>query len=139
MSWEENEEFLPAEHQAPGSRSAPALNPNAFSFNPGASTFTPTFAAAPAAPSPAPEAPAPASVRPAAPSTPHQPADATHTAPPATSHTKTNGVAPMEEDGPAAAADRSTREEMGKFTYYLGTLYIFLHSVVRGEILWLDC
>lgn len=124
MSWEENEDFLPSENQAPASRSAaPALNPNAFSFNPGASTFSTTFAAAPAAPSPVLQAPAPASVRPAAASFQHQPADAPQTAPPAASHAITNGVAPMDEDVPANGAGRSTREEKGKLTGFLwGTI-----------------
>ncbi|CAL8464442.1 g3977 [Coccomyxa elongata] len=110
MSWEENEEFLPQEHQAPSARSAPALNPNAFSFNPGASTFTPSFAAAPAAPSATPQPPAPTVLQPASASAPHQPASASPMAMPSNSHINSNGVAPMEEDGPAEVAGSSTRE-----------------------------
>lgn len=114
MSWEENEEFLPQEHQAPSARSAPALNPNAFSFNPGASTFTPSFAAAPTAPSATPQPPAPTVLQSASASTPHQPASALPMAMSANSHINSNGVAPMDEDGPAEVAGSSTREEVGK-------------------------
>lgn len=115
MSWEENEEYLPADHQTPAPRSAPALNPNAnaFSFNPGASSFTPSWAPPPPAAAPAP-APAPALVHLAAPTTSHQPFSAPKSAPPAASHESTNGMALMDEDKAEEAAGTSAREDIGK-------------------------
>ena len=96
MSWEDNDELLPSEQSAPAPRSG-GLNPNAstFSFNPGASTFAPNFAAPP---------PPPASTAnhiPAAPVQPthHENSDA---APSASHNAIPNGIAPMDEDEPAA-------------------------------------
>ena len=99
MSWEDNEELLPTEQPAPAPRSG-GLNPNAssFSFNPGASTFSPSFAAA------APPPPPPARVAEHLPATQTAPAphENNHLEPSAAHNAVPNGIAPMDEDEPAA-------------------------------------
>ena len=96
MSWEDNDELLPSEQQAPAPTTG-GLNPNAssFSFNPGASTFAPNFAAPPPPPARTPEQ------LPAAPAQP-TPHENSHEAPSASHNAMPNGIAPMDEDEPTA-------------------------------------
>ena len=96
MSWEDNAELLQSEQPAPAPRNG-GLNPNAhtFSFNPGASAWAPNPAAPPQPPANAanhlPAAPVPPSLH-----------ESTDEAPSASHTAMPNGVAPMDEDEPAA-------------------------------------
>ncbi|CAK0783525.1 hypothetical protein CVIRNUC_006724 [Coccomyxa viridis] len=99
MSWEDNEELLPSQQPSPAPTSG-GLNPNAssFSFNPGASTFAPTSAPSPP---PARASQHAAAVAPTQP-TPHENSHIEH---PASHSALPNGIAPMDEDEPAAVPD----------------------------------
>ena len=100
MSWEDNEDLLPSQQQPSPAPASGGLNPNAssFSFNPGASTFAPT-----SAPSPPPVRASQhaAAVAPTQP-TPHENSHIEH---PASHSALPNGIAPMDEDEPAAVPD----------------------------------
>ena len=110
MSWEDNEDLLPSQQPSPAPTSG-GLNPNAssFSFNPGASTFAPSFAPSPP---PARASQHAAEVAPTQP-TPHENSHIDH---PASHSALPNGIAPMDEDEPAAVPD-STAGPSGRYPH----------------------